>query len=61
MSTQDAPERGPVTLAGRPARLLLIQAPYYAEVVGAMRSAAGSSKAPGRRGQRACRAAMTAS
>ncbi|UFN50757.1 6,7-dimethyl-8-ribityllumazine synthase [Roseomonas sp. OT10] len=40
MSTQDAPERGPVTLAGRPARLLLIQAPYYAEVVGGMRDGA---------------------
>ncbi|MBY0334989.1 MAG: 6,7-dimethyl-8-ribityllumazine synthase [Acetobacteraceae bacterium] len=37
MSTIDAPERGPLVIAGPAPRLLLIQAPYYAEVVGGMR------------------------
>ncbi len=39
MSTADAPERAAPSLPG--ARLLLIQAPYYAEVVGGMRAGAG--------------------
>ncbi|MFL1463646.1 6,7-dimethyl-8-ribityllumazine synthase [Roseococcus sp. DSY-14] len=36
MSTADAPERALPTLEGAPPRILLIQAPYYAEVVGGM-------------------------
>lgn len=40
MSTKDAPERGAATLAGPPPRILLIQAPYYDEVVGGMRMGA---------------------
>lgn len=41
MSTKDAPERGAGSLAGPPPRILVIQAPYYAEVVGGMRQGAG--------------------
>jgi 6,7-dimethyl-8-ribityllumazine synthase len=37
MSTADAPERATPRFEGAPPRLLLIQAPYYAEVVGGMR------------------------
>jgi 6,7-dimethyl-8-ribityllumazine synthase len=41
MSTKDAPERGAATsIEGGPARLLLIQAPYYEQVVGGMRQGA---------------------
>ena len=40
MSTLDAPERAVARPDGPPARLLLIQSPYYAEVVGGMRAAA---------------------
>lgn len=40
MSTKDQEERGPAALAGPPARVLIIQAPYYAAVVGGMRQAA---------------------
>jgi 6,7-dimethyl-8-ribityllumazine synthase len=40
MSTKDQEERGPATLAGPPARVLIIQAPYYAAIVGGMRQAA---------------------
>ena len=40
MSTKDQAERGPATLAGPPARVLIIQAPYYAAIVGGMRQAA---------------------
>lgn len=40
MSTQDAPERGTATLSGPAPRVLLIQAPYYADVVGGMREGA---------------------
>jgi 6,7-dimethyl-8-ribityllumazine synthase len=40
VSTLDSPERAAATLAGAPPRLLLIQAPYYAEVVGGMRAGA---------------------
>jgi 6,7-dimethyl-8-ribityllumazine synthase len=40
MSTMDAPDRGAGHLAGPPARILLIQAPYYAQVVGGMRAGA---------------------
>ncbi len=40
MSTIHAPERDAVALAGPPARLLLIQAPYYDQVVGGMRRGA---------------------
>lgn len=40
MSTKDQEERGPAGLAGPPARVLIIQAPYYAAVVGGMRQAA---------------------
>lgn len=36
MSTKDAPARAARTLAGEPPRILVIQAPYYAEVVGGM-------------------------
>ncbi len=36
MSTKDSPERAAARLPGPPARLLVIQAPYYAEVVGGM-------------------------
>lgn len=36
MSTKDSPERAVVRLDGPPARLLVIQAPYYADVVGGM-------------------------
>lgn len=38
MSTKDAPERGAIAIPGAPPRILLIQAPYYAEVVGGMRA-----------------------
>lgn len=40
MSTKDSPEREVARLEGPPARLLVIQAPYYAEVVGGMRAGA---------------------
>lgn len=40
MSTKDSPERAVARPKGPPARLLLIQAPYYAEVVGGMRKGA---------------------
>ena len=36
MSTKDSPERAVARLPGPPARLLVIQAPYYADVVGGM-------------------------
>jgi 6,7-dimethyl-8-ribityllumazine synthase len=36
VSTKDAPQRQALPLAGSPPRLLVIQAPYYAEVVGGM-------------------------
>jgi len=38
MSTADAPERATLHLEGPAPRLLLIQAPYYAEIVGGMRA-----------------------
>lgn len=40
MSTKDAPERGSARLDGAPPRILLIQAPYYEQVVGGMRQGA---------------------
>lgn len=40
MSTVDSPEREPVRLDGAAPRLLIIQAPYYAGVVGGMRAGA---------------------
>ncbi|MGG5820884.1 6,7-dimethyl-8-ribityllumazine synthase [Falsiroseomonas sp. HW251] len=40
MSTKDSPDRAPAHLDGPPARLLVIQAPYYADVVGGMRAGA---------------------
>ena len=40
MSTKDSPEREVARLEGPPARLLVIQAPYYADVVGGMRRGA---------------------
>ncbi len=42
MSTQDSPERAAARLEGPPARVLAIQAPYYADVVGGM--LAGAAK-----------------
>ncbi|WP_270938223.1 6,7-dimethyl-8-ribityllumazine synthase [Falsiroseomonas oryzae] len=42
MSTKDSPERAVSRLEGPPARLLVIQAPYYAEVVGGMRRGAAA-------------------
>lgn len=42
MSTQDSPERAAARLDGPPARVLAIQAPYYADVVGGM--LAGAAK-----------------
>jgi 6,7-dimethyl-8-ribityllumazine synthase len=42
MSTQDSPERTIARLEGPPARVLVIQAPYYADVVGGM--LAGAAK-----------------
>ncbi len=42
MSTQDSPERAAARLEGPPARVLVIQAPYYADVVGGM--LAGAAK-----------------
>ena len=36
MSTKDSPDRAAAHLAGPPPRLLVIQAPYYADVVGGM-------------------------
>lgn len=38
MSTADAPARETIRLEGPAPRLLLIQAPYYAEIVGGMRA-----------------------
>lgn len=40
MSTKDAPQRGVGMIAGPPPRLLLIQAPYYEQVVTGMRRGA---------------------
>jgi 6,7-dimethyl-8-ribityllumazine synthase len=40
MSTQDAPERAAAAIPGAPPHILIIQAPYYAQVVGGMREAA---------------------
>ena len=40
MSTKDSPEREPARLDGPAPRLLIIQAPYYAGVVGGMRTGA---------------------
>ena len=40
MSTKDSPEREAARLDGPPARVLVIQAPYYADVVGGMRRGA---------------------
>jgi 6,7-dimethyl-8-ribityllumazine synthase len=40
LSTLDAPPRATPRLEGPPARVLLIEAPYYAAVVGGMRAAA---------------------
>ncbi|WP_237214686.1 6,7-dimethyl-8-ribityllumazine synthase [Falsiroseomonas oryziterrae] len=40
MSTKDSPEREAARLEGPPARVLVIQAPYYADVVGGMRRGA---------------------
>jgi 6,7-dimethyl-8-ribityllumazine synthase len=40
VSTKDSPERAPGHLDGPQARLLVIQAPYYADVVGGMRAGA---------------------
>jgi 6,7-dimethyl-8-ribityllumazine synthase len=42
VSTQDSPERTTARLEGPPARVLAIQAPYYADVVGGM--LAGAAK-----------------
>ncbi|NKC29270.1 6,7-dimethyl-8-ribityllumazine synthase [Falsiroseomonas selenitidurans] len=36
MSTKDAPQRAATAIAGAPPRVLVIQAPYYADVVGGM-------------------------
>ncbi|NGM22046.1 6,7-dimethyl-8-ribityllumazine synthase [Roseomonas stagni] len=43
MSTKDAPTRSAATIPGQPPRLLVIQAPYYAEVVGGMLAGARRS------------------
>lgn len=40
MSTKDSPEREVARLDGPPARVLVIQAPYYADVVNGMRAGA---------------------
>jgi len=40
VSTADAPERALPPIPGPPPRLLLIEAPYYAEIVGGMRRGA---------------------
>ena len=40
MSTIDSPERGSAHLAGAPPRILVIQAPYYREVVHGMHDGA---------------------
>lgn len=40
MSTKDSPEREVARLGGPPARVLVIQAPYYADVVGGMHGGA---------------------
>lgn len=40
MSTKDSPDRQVARLDGPPARLLVIQAPYYADVVGGMQRGA---------------------
>ena len=40
MSTIDSPERDAARLEGPPARVLVIQAPYYADVVNGMREGA---------------------
>jgi 6,7-dimethyl-8-ribityllumazine synthase len=44
VSTKDAPERGAAgRIEGAPPRILVIQAPYYDQVVGGMRAAAPSA------------------
>jgi 6,7-dimethyl-8-ribityllumazine synthase len=40
VSTKDSPVRAAGRLAGAPPRILIIQAPYYADVVGGMRAGA---------------------
>jgi 6,7-dimethyl-8-ribityllumazine synthase len=40
VSTKDAPERATPAIPGPPPRLLIVQAPYYAQVVGGMRRGA---------------------
>ena len=40
MSTADRPAATPARLPGPPARVLIIEAPYYADIVGGMRAAA---------------------
>jgi 6,7-dimethyl-8-ribityllumazine synthase len=42
VSTKDSPERAVERLEGPQARLLIIQAPYYADVVGGMRNGAAA-------------------
>ena len=42
MSTIDSPERGPAHLPGDPPRILVIQAPYYRDVVEGMRQGAAA-------------------
>jgi len=46
MSTADQPERGPAALPGPAPRILVIQAPYYADVVGGMLKGARETLAP---------------
>ncbi|WP_376094108.1 6,7-dimethyl-8-ribityllumazine synthase [Roseomonas sp. CCTCC AB2023176] len=46
MSTADAPERTPPALDGAPPRVLIIHAPYYADVVGGMVAGAREALAP---------------
>lgn len=43
MSTKDAPTRAATPIPGQPPRLLVIQAPYYADVVGGMLAGARRS------------------
>ena len=40
MSTKDSPDRAPARLDGPAPRVLVIQAPYYEEIVGGMRAGA---------------------
>ncbi|MBE9605194.1 6,7-dimethyl-8-ribityllumazine synthase [Acetobacteraceae bacterium H6797] len=46
MSTADQPERGQAALPGPAPRILVIQAPYYADVVGGMLKGARETLAP---------------